>query len=305
MFCKYCGKQIEPNSKFCQYCGQNLDNNNHVGNNINIPNYTNVPNNVSTPNFNQVPNQPIYNNMTNSVPNSKESNPILIMMIVVFIIFAIGIPVAIYLITGGEENLKESEPQQEENVPGPETEPSIPDVETNPTIPELENPTIPEVENPTTPGVEEPNSPNNNGTTATINHDGYNYKIPSKYQHTVYDGHFALFDNSGQWIMMIQIAEGSYTEYKSNISLIDSYLGLEYNNVLSTIKKYNNVEYIETNFIAEGYPAKMVCTSLGSNETAISILMSTTNSTSFSLDNLLKEVFPIITSIEKDDKHVL
>ena len=274
MFCKNCGKKIAPNSKFCQYCGQNLvDVNNSLNNGV-LPNYNPIPN------YTNIPNQPIPNNppiINNALPQQNNGNPILVMMVVVFIILAVAIPVVVYFVNDDSENLKSKEPVRQET-------------------PEIE---YPNTQEPTVPSIPEVD----NGTTKTINYSGYNYKLPLDYSYEEYEGNLIFYDNTEEWFVMVTVVEYNLDFYKKNIALVDAELSTDYEDVMSEIKTYQNIEYIETNFTNEGIKMRMLYTPLGSDETVLTMLMPIDNT--IALNDLFKTVFPIVTTIEKDDKHVL
>lgn len=285
MFCKNCGKQIEPNSKFCQYCGQNLNGvNTTVNNNVMVPNY------ASNMNYNSVPSQPMTNNynniptMPNNVSQPKSDNPILIMMIVVFLILAVAIPVVVYLVSGNDDSSLEKESSREDVV-----EPEYPDIE--------------QPDTPVYPDIEEPDVPSNNNDTKVINNGGYNYTIPSNYMFEYYEENLVVYDDSTEWFLMFAIAEYPYSTYRQNIDVVDAELRDEYDNVTTEIKKYQNVEYIETDMTTEDISMRMLYFSVDKDTTALVILIPMFETVSF--DSIFKIAFPIVQSIEEDSKHVL
>ena len=91
MYCKYCGAQNPENSMFCNNCGAKIEK----------PNISQInfvqPNNTSQPVVNNIP----YN--MNNQPK-KSGNPILLLVCIIFAIFAIVIPLFI-----GSQNLNESD----------------------------------------------------------------------------------------------------------------------------------------------------------------------------------------------------
>lgn len=91
MYCKYCGAQNPENSMFCNNCGAKIEK----------PNISQInfvqPNNMSQPVVNNIP----YN--MNNQPK-KSGNPILLLVCIIFAIFAIVIPLFI-----GSQNLNESD----------------------------------------------------------------------------------------------------------------------------------------------------------------------------------------------------
>lgn len=274
MFCKNCGKQIEVDSKFCQYCGQSLIDTNTS--NPAVPNYT-----LNT-NYNSIPTQPMVNNyssMPNNSAQQQNGNPILVMMVVVFMLLAVAIPVVAFLVGDNDDSTVEKESGKEE----------------------VEIPEYPDIEQ---PDIEEPNNPSiDNGNTKIVNHDGYNYTISTNYISEDYDGNFVVYDNSASWILMFSIAEYPYETYKNNIKIVDAELSSTYDNVTTEFKKYQNTEYIETDLISEGMPMRMLYFPVDSDTTVLVMLM--TLSENASLDSLFNIAYPIIVSIEEDNTHVL
>lgn len=274
MFCKNCGKQIDADSKFCQYCGQSLIGTN--ASNIAVPNYT-----LNT-NYNSIPTHPPitnYNSMPNNMVQPKSSNPILVMMIVVFLIFAVAIPVIILLVGGSDESALEKESTKEE----------------------VETPEYPDIEQ---PNNDKPNTPSvDNGNTKIVNHDGYNYTLSNNYINYDYEGNFAVYDNSNSWLLMFKIVEYPFKTYKDNIDILDSDLSEKYDNVITELKKYKNTEYIETDLVSNGIPMRMLYFEIDSDTTVLAMMM--TLSEKIELDSLFDIAYPIIISIEEDSTHVL
>lgn len=274
MFCKNCGKQIDADSKFCQYCGQSLIGTN--ASNIAVPNYT-----LNT-NYNSIPTHPPitnYNSMPNNMVQQKSSNPILVMMIVVFLIFAVAIPVIIFLVGGSDESALEKESTKEE----------------------VETPEYPDIEQ---PNNDKPNTPSvDNGNTKIVNHDGYNYTLSNNYINYDYEGNFAVYDNSNSWLLMFKIVEYPFKTYKDNIDILDSDLSEKYDNVITELKKYKNTEYIETDLVSNGIPMRMLYFEIDSDTTVLAMMM--TLSEKIELDSLFDIAYPIIISIEEDSTHVL
>lgn len=252
MFCKNCGKQINPNSNFCQFCGQSSNSINDSG----VTNYTPVQN------YNQMPNQ-MNNNSYNSIPNMpdnlqqpKSGNPILVMMVVVFIVLAIGIPAAVYLLSGGEES-----------------------TETKENVDKFDKDSVQVI---------------------TVN--GYNFKIPKNYEYEVEGNDLTVYDDS-DWVVVLTVNEYNYEVYKDSLEQIDAELRLQYENVVSSVEIYQNVEYIETNLTYNNLEARLLYIPIEGDATVLAMLMS--NSGGTTLDELFKTIFPIIRATEKDDGNVL
>ena len=79
MFCKKCGKYIQPGQNFCPTCGTPVENNNteSMGDTKVIPGLNNMEDMGDTkviPNLNELENQKSFGNNTNSFDNIDDSD---------------------------------------------------------------------------------------------------------------------------------------------------------------------------------------------------------------------------------------